>query len=340
MSRIRVMVVDDSAFMRRVISDILSESEDLHVIATARDGRDALSKLEKLKPDVITLDLEMPVLNGLEVLKEIMSGKPIPVVMLSSHTHHGSRATIDALALGAVDFVAKPAPGKEMTSVGEDLKRKIRMAARATFSSQSKKPQQPGNDSQAAVHPKFQCALVAIGASTGGPGALEKVLTALPADFPVPVIVTQHMPAGFTGAFADRLDSLCKIKVKEAKHGEKLQKGTAYIAPGGFHMEINNDARIDLNQNPPVEHVRPSVNVMLASAIKVYGGKIIGVILTGMGKDGADAMAALKKCGGKTVVQDETTSVIFSMPKAVIERNAADVIAPIQEIADILIQWV
>jgi two-component system chemotaxis response regulator CheB len=208
------------------------------------------------------------------------------------------------------------------------------------FTPQTKRQQQPKIDSQMVFSPKSQFALVAMGASTGGPGALEKVLTGLPANFPVPVIITQHMPAGFTKAFADRLDSLCKIRVKEAEHGETLQKGTAYIAPGGFHMVINSDTRIALNQDPPVEHVRPSVNVMLESAIKVYGGKIFGVILTGMGKDGADAMAALKKCGGKTVVQDESTSVIFSMPKAVIERKAADVIAPIHEIAGILVQSV
>jgi two-component system chemotaxis response regulator CheB len=181
------------------------------------------------------------------------------------------------------------------------------------------------------------CKLVAIGSSTGGPRALEKVLTPLPAHFPVPIVITQHMPEGFTAAFAQRLNSLCSIQVKEAQEGDQLQKGVAYIAPGGYHMVISGNHQIALNQDSAVEYVRPSINVMLESAVQVYGSRIIGVILTGMGKDGADAMVRLKEAGGRTIVQDECTSVVFSMPKAVIEKGAADLVVPVGVVSDILL---
>lgn len=339
MNPIKVLVVDDSAFMRRVISSLLSGDEDITVTATARDGRDALLKIEKFKPDVITLGVEMPVMNGLEVLKTLMGRTPLPVIMFSSHTQRGSRITMEALALGAVDFVPKPDVGQHIHSVEEELKRKIKTAASAINLSSLPRKQQPKPERPSAYKTKGRYALVAMGASTGGPSALEKILTALPAAFPVPIMITQHMPAGFTRAFAERLDTLCQIKVREAEHGEPLQKATAFIAPGGYHLVTKPDGKIYLNQDPPVEHVRPSVNVMLESAVTVYAEKIIGVILTGMGKDGADAMVSLKNQGGRTIVQDEGTSIIFSMPKAVIDRNAADIIAPVQDIPGILTEF-
>ncbi len=341
MKPIIVLVVDDSAFMRKVICEMLS-AEDGFLAVSARDGYDALQKINRLKPDVVTLDVEMPGMNGLDVLKSIMAKFPLPVIMLSSHTQRGSSITMEALSLGAIDFVEKPALNQGIERVKEELTRKIRTAIQSENILGQQRPLQdlrrrerPQNIGQF----KFkQCSLVAMGASTGGPSALEKVLVKLPAEFPVPIIITQHMPAGFTKAFADRLNNLCKIEVKEAAKGDQMKKGAALIAPGGYHMVVSSEGYVTLNQDPPVEHVRPAVNVMLDSAIKIYGSKIIGVILTGMGKDGADSMESLKKRGGKTIVQDQSTSVIFSMPKSVIDRGAADVIAPIQDIGGILTQ--
>lgn len=332
---IKVLVVDDSDFMRQVIRDLLV-AEDIEVI-TARSGQEALAKIEETKPDVVTLDVEMPGMNGLEVLKAIMIKNPLPVIMLSGHTQAGNRITMEALALGAVDFVAKPSLTQSIESVKAELCKQIRAVVKITDITASEKELPAGEKPSKQIIDKFpECKLVAIGSSTGGPRALEKVLVTLPKNFPVPVLITQHMPAGFTKAFAHRLHNLCQIKVKEAEEGEQLRKGVAYIAPGGYHMVITHTNQISLNQDPPVEYVRPSVNVMLESAMQVYGNKIIGVILTGMGKDGAEAMVKLKKNGGRTVVQNESTSVVFSMPKAVIEKGAADIIAPIQSISGIL----
>ena len=244
---------------------------------------------------------------------------------------------MDALSLGAIDFIAKPALNKDIKNVKEELCKKIKEVVKETNIAPPAKELIISKQSYKQMPNKFsQCKLVAIGSSTGGPRALEKVLVSLSANFPVPVIITQHMPAGFTKAFADRLNKICEIKVKEAEDGDPLLKGVAYIAPGGYHMVITRNKKISLNQNPPIEHVRPSINVMLESAIQVYGNKIFGVILTGMGKDGAEAMVSLKRIGGRTVVQDESTSVIFSMPKAVIDKGAADIIAPIESISGIL----
>lgn len=327
---IKVLVVDDSAFMRVVIRDMLA-GDDMEVL-TARNGREALTKIAEQKPDAVTLDVEMPEMNGLEVLQRLIGDNKLPVIMLSSHTHKGSRITMDALSLGAADFVAKPELGQDIRSIKEELIGKIR----ATVNAAHLPSQPPQKNLENNIEKFTDCKLVAMGSSTGGPRAVEKILTGLPAEFPVPIIITQHMPAGFTKAFAQRLNSICKLMVKEAEAGDKLSKGTAYIAPGDYHLVIQPNQQISLNQGPPVEYVRPSVNVMLDSAMDVFGSRIIGVILTGMGKDGAEAMARLKLAGGRTIVQDEATSVIFSMPKAVIDRNAADYIYPLEAIAGVL----
>lgn len=334
MRPINILIVDDSAFMRNIIIKMLAENKEFNILGTARDGYDALAKIVELKPDVVTLDIEMPGMGGINVLRRIMATSPVPVIMVSSHTQRGSVSTQEALSMGAVDFVAKPSLNQDIRSIQEELAKKIMIAAKVNLKSLS--VAQKEKLSFPSIKKFSQCMLVAIGASTGGPRALEKVLKCLPATFSVPIVITQHMPAGFTKAFADRLNGLCSIKVKEAQVGDRLQRGCAYIAPGGFHLEVTPGGLLALNQNPPVEHVRPSVDVMLKSAINVYGGNIIGVILTGMGKDGAASMLALKERGGKTIVQDEQTAVIFSMPNAVIKLNAADTVAPIQDIAGIL----
>jgi two-component system, chemotaxis family, protein-glutamate methylesterase/glutaminase len=341
MNKIRVLIVDDSAFMRQITKDMLSAYSDLDIVGTARDGQDALIRIEELKPDVVTLDIEMPKLNGFEVLKSIMEKNPMPVIMVSSHTKKGSEITIEALSLGAVDFVAKPQKTSDMVQLAEEMVRKIRMASRSNSQasiSRSIKRRTPLFIEH--KYPAKKYSLLAIGSSTGGPKALETILTKIPKTLPIPVMITQHMPPGFTKTFSDRLDKLCEIGVSEAREGDILRKGHAYIAPGGYHMILRDRTRIHLADSPPVEHVRPSINVMMNSITDFYEGSLIGVILTGMGKDGADAMVRLKDKGGMTIVQDQSSSVVFSMPKACIDRQAAEIVAPIEDIALILRQFI
>ncbi len=338
MGKIRVLIADDSAFMRQVINDMLSGDEVIQVIGTARDGKDALAKIRDFKPDVITLDVEMPRLNGLEVLKIVMKENNRPVIMLSSHTQSGSEITLTALSMGAVDFVAKPSSPSDLGSIKAELKEKIVAAANAARKKQGpgKEGLQPQKSVSASVKKKRRPSLIGIGSSTGGPKALESLISQLEEDFTVPILITQHMPAGFTKTFAKRLDSVSHLCVKEAADGDHIEPGKVYLAPGGHHMCLREKRVISLNQDPPVEHVRPSINVMLESAVSHYGDQLIGIILTGMGKDGAKGMFRLKEKGGLTMVQDEHSSVIFSMPKAVIDQKAADIVAPIDEMAGII----
>ncbi|MDO9574673.1 MAG: chemotaxis response regulator protein-glutamate methylesterase [Candidatus Contubernalis sp.] len=349
MEQIKVLVVDDTALMRRIVSDIFSLSDEFQVVATARDGEDALKKIKRFKPDLITLDVEMPRMNGIEVLKVIMQDNPVPVIMLSSHTCRGSEITIEALSLGAVDFIPKPGYlSKDLKTVGEELLHRSRLAARAkNFKISTREDYKHKKELHTipSVSPSFKTRegfkyVVAIGSSTGGPRALEHILLNLPGDFPAPLIITQHMPPGFTRALAQRLNKICDIQVKEGDRGDKLQPGVAYIAPGGYHMVVTRDGSVNLNQAPPVEHVRPSANVMIDSAVEVYTDGMIGVILTGMGKDGAEAMVKLKEKGGRTLVQDEATSVIYRMPRAVVELGAADYVLPLQDIPKALVRLV
>jgi two-component system chemotaxis response regulator CheB len=342
--KIEVLVVDDSAYMRKVISNLLQSDEDISVVDTARDGLDALDKIKQWKPDVVTLDVEMPKLNGLSALERIMKECPTAVVMLSSLTQEGSDTTIKALNMGAVDFVTKPsgAISVDIHKVKEDLVTKIKVAAKASLtnlrSSSADIFNQPAHAAPVVQHrarlalvPKK---LVVIGSSTGGPNALQQVIPRLPANLPAAVLVVQHMPPGFTGSLANRLNESSPLEVCEAKEGDLLQTGKVYIAPGGYHMVLLSATTIGLNQNPPVHSVRPAVDVTLVSALNYYGPKMVGVILTGMGYDGSKGMAALKKAGGKTVAQDEATCVVYGMPRVVVEMGKADKVLPIQKIAD------
>lgn len=343
--KIQVLVVDDSAYMRKVISNLLQADENITVVDTARDGLDALNKIKQWKPDVVTLDVEMPKLDGLSALDRIMKECPTAVIMLSSLTQEGSDTTIKALTMGAVDFVPKPsgAISMDIHKVKEDLVTKIKVAAHASLRNV--------RSSSAAILSGFTLAtattvhsgvmpksapqrMVIIGSSTGGPNALQQVIPRLPGNLPAAVLVVQHMPPGFTASLANRLNDSSLLEVCEAKDGDLVQDGKVYIAPGGHHMVLRSKTIIGLNQNPPVHSVRPAVDVTMESAVNYYGPKIVGVILTGMGYDGSKGMAALKKAGGKTVAQDEETCVVYGMPRVVVEMGKADKVLPIQKIAN------
>ncbi|MBS3886892.1 MAG: chemotaxis response regulator protein-glutamate methylesterase [Firmicutes bacterium] len=335
MEQIKVLVVDDSALMRKIVSDIFSADARFAVVDTARDGIDALEKMVKLNPDLITLDVEMPRLDGLQTLKEIVRRHKAPVIMLSSLTKRGSHVTMEALSIGAVDFIAKP--DKLSTEGKAELQRELLLKAAVATSLRVQVAPLPAERPAMAVKPALSrqpgTKAVAIGASTGGPRALEAILLSLPGNLPATVFVTQHMPPKFTQALAERLNKSSAIRIKEAEDGEPVLTGVVYLAPGNFHMEITADKKIRLTQDPPVEHVRPSVTVMMLSVALVYGKESVGVILTGMGKDGAAGMAEIKKRGGHTLAQDEASAVIFSMPKAAIQAGTVERVLSLEEIA-------
>lgn len=337
--KIDVLVVDDSAYMRKVITNMLQSDEDIFVVDTARDGQDALEKIKQWKPQVVTLDVEMPRMDGLTALQKIMQECPTAVVMLSSLTQEGSETTIKALTLGAVDFVPKPsgAISLDIAKVKEDLLAKIKVAARASLKNvgtaahvTAEKPARPPMGAPVGGKPDK---LVVIGSSTGGPNALQQVVPRLPADLQAGVLIVQHMPAGFTNSLAIRLNDISGLPVKEAAEGDAVRTGHVYIAPGGHHMALDNKLTIRLNDGPPVHSVRPAVDVTMESVIENFKGTVIGVILTGMGYDGAKGMAAIKRVGGKTIAQNEATCVVYGMPRVVVESGKADKVLPITEIA-------
>ena len=338
---IRVLVVDDSAFMRLAISHALAEHPAIEVVGTASDGIEALEKVRALRPDVVTLDVEMPRMDGLEALAALMRDRPLPVVMLSSRTTAGAPATIRALELGAVDFVAKPAPqvaGPRL--LREDLTRAVLAAAQArprpalrpvtAHRPLPASPVAPTARAEAAHH--AEC-VVAIGCSTGGPRALMDVLPRLPGNLPAAVLVVQHMPAGFTRSLAERLNEASALEVREAEEGETPRPGHALIAPGGRHMRLDARGRITLDDGPTVHGVRPSVDVLFASLPPAFGSHCVAAVLTGMGCDGADGAAAIRAAGGRVIVEDEATCVVYGMPRAVAERGLADRQAPLPAIA-------
>lgn len=333
MKKVKVLVVEDSALMRRIIGDIIRDHNELDLLATARDGLDALNKIKSYKPDVVTMDLEMPRLGGLETLKRIMTETPLPVIIISSHTSVGSESTLKALDAGAVDFIAKPELGSSAESVDElknVLPQKIIAASTAKVSlvstSQITTPEKIDDRSGPFVHRhKSARAILAIGASTGGPKALEAVFKVLPADFPAAILLSQHMPPGFTLSFAQRLNMISPLQVKEAKDGDPLLAGQALVAPGGFHMVVKKGL-VHLDSGPKVNYVRPSIDVMLESLADCEQ-RLMVVIMTGMGKDGAKGARILKekKPGTIFMAQSPSTSLIPSMPDALI-KNVVNVI--------------
>lgn len=348
--QVRVLVVDDSAFMRRIISEILSGDPDLTVVGTARDGEDGVQKVMDLRPDVITMDIEMPKLDGYGALRELMSRCPTPVVMVSSHTRAGAEATIRALALGAVDFLAKPsgAISLDMATVREELVAKVKAAAGATVRYRRVLAELPplrrevGPASAPAAVSALEPGagrLVVIGCSTGGPGALHQIIPRLPADLPAAVLVVQHMPPGFTRSLAQRLDEISAIRVKEAEEGDDILTGQVLLAPGGQHMILATRDRVHLTTAPPVHGVRPAVDPTLTTAVPFYGTRMLGVILTGMGFDGARGISVLKKAGGVCLAEHASTCVVYGMPRAVVEMGLADQVLPVQEIPAAIVRF-
>lgn len=327
--RIRVLVVDDSALMRRMISDIIESNSRLVVVGTARDGLDAIRKVEDLQPDVITMDIEMPAMNGLAALEQIMQRRPTPVVMLSSRTAHGAEETLRSLELGAVDFVCKPSGSTsvDIKRVKDMLITKLQLAATARLMpSAHQAPVRPTSVSTPAHGSRLLAdRVVTIGSSTGGPRALEEIIPRLPRNLPSAVLVAQHMPHGFTAAMARRLDALSAVEVREAADDDLITCGTVLIGPGGKHLVVRKRGRVAVMDGPPLWGVRPAADTLMASAAKTFGPSCIGVILTGMGQDGAEGIAAIHRAGGKTIAQDESTSVIYGMPKAAVATGAVDI---------------
>ena len=380
---IRVLIADDSAFMRKVLADLFKGQSDFEVVGTAVNGQDTIEKVKRFQPDVLTLDVVMPVMDGLEALAIIMEQCPLPVVMISSATQKGTNETIRALALGAVDFVSKAGGAiSKIDTIKDEILAKCRMAAKThakknlaaakpvsyspkpttTFTEPAtrrvevkrrtgyvlgQKPVLNRIPSQTApvkkVLPATGKKIVAIGTSTGGPQALQAVITRLPGNLPCGVVVVQHMPAGFTKSLAERLNSISEIGVKEAENDEIIRPGQVYIAPGNFHLRIapvpGGERKIVLSQEPPVGNHRPAVNVMFDSAAQ-FGRDLVSVIMTGMGADGCEGMKKIKASGGYSIAQDEGSCVVYGMPKAVVDAGLADEIRPLNKIAEAIVEAV
>ena len=336
--RIRVLVVDDSAVMRKLVSDLLEKDEDIHVIATAIDGLFALSKIEQLKPDVVTLDVDMPRLDGLTALEQIVSRFKIPVVMLSALTLRGARLAMEALEKGAVDFVGKPKVASQIGEVAEELIEKVKAAARHPSLSLNGDIES-NKKRKAAIIEREPVKLVAIGASSGGPHALRYLLPKLPADFPAGIVVVQHLPESFTAMFAKWMDELCRIKVREARDGSMATRGCALIAPGNAHLKVKRragGAEAKLDRGEPVNGHKPSVDVLFRSVADEYGDQVLAVIMTGMGGDGSEGIGQVQRRGGLTVAQDEKSCMIFGMPKVAIRKGFIDRIVALDEMASYL----
>ncbi|MGI5310094.1 protein-glutamate methylesterase/protein-glutamine glutaminase [Rheinheimera sp. WS51] len=381
---IRVLVVDDSSFFRRRLTEILAKDPLIEVIDTAINGRDAIDKAKSLQPDVITMDVEMPVLDGISAVREIMQWQRIPILMFSSLTHEGAKATFDALDAGAVDFLPKKFEdiARDKEEASQVLRDRVKAVARkrplgrTTFNSLAPKsdslsassinttpvsrstgsaasaattkselfqrPQLTQRVSASSRIKKFQASgkkhkLIAIGTSTGGPVALQRILTALPVDFPLPIVLIQHMPAAFTGTFSQRLNSLAKITVKEAEDGDVLQPGVAYLAPGGKQMLIEglpNQARLRIREDNSARITfKPSVDITFATAARVFSGDVLAIVLTGMGADGREGARMLKQQGAQIWAQDESSSVVYGMPQAIAQAGLMDVEVSLNDVS-------
>jgi two-component system chemotaxis response regulator CheB len=337
---VRVLVVDDSALMRKLIPGILEQDKSVEVVGTAIDGHFALKKIEELSPDVVTLDLEMPGMNGIDTLKAIMRNRRLPVIVVSSHSTAGANITLKALGLGAFDFVAKPQDvSARMPEIAAELIRKIHAAKQSAGVQTQFLPVDTHRSQPALLRPIAPTHIVAIGVSTGGPNALQYVFSQLPAEFSGSIIVVQHMPDGFTELFARRLDECCPIRVKEAQSGDLLVAGRALICPGNRHMKVKKlplgNVAV-LSDDAAVNGHRPSVDVLFRSVAEVFGPQAMGVLMTGMGEDGATGLGEIRAAGGYTVAQSQQTCVVFGMPKAAIERGFAMRVADLQELPHIL----
>ena len=349
--KIRVLVVDDSALMRQFISDIIRSDPRLEVAGTARDGRDALAQIHNLKPDVVTMDVEMPNMSGLEALQEIMKTNPLPVIMVSSMTQEGAETTLKALALGCVDFIGKPSGSISLNikTIGQEIIDKVIAASTARvrtigglFGSQARIA-----PPAVRMNPPMNLAgrrdIVAIASSTGGPMALTELIPKLPKKFPVPIVITQHMPKEFTPSFAKRLNDSSEVEVLEGFDGLTLKPGRVVIAPGGKHLTIKRragSAVCSLSDAPPVLSVKPAANIMFLSVADEYGGNVLCVILTGMGRDGTDGAVALKRKGAYVIAESQKTCVVYGMPKAAVDAGVVDEVLPLNEIPDAMVRLV
>lgn len=336
---IRVLVVDDSALMRKLLAKMLSVAKDIEVVGTAMDGSFALKKVVDLKPDVVTLDLDMPNVDGLTALKRIVKHHRLPVVLVSAHTQEGASVTINALAAGAVDFVTKPRRVLSATleTIGAELIEKIRVAVGVKVNRFQSRPYRPRTDrsQRVASPPNGACRVIVVGASTGGPHALSYLLPQIRTDFPAAILIVQHMPEGFTSMFAKHLADLSSIPVHEAADGEPIVPGQAAVAPSGQHLKvrhIGSTPTVVLSKSSPVQGMRPSADVLFQSVADVFGSRATGLILTGMGEDGANGMTAIRSAGGHTIAQDRESSVVFGMPKAAIDRKSVQRVLPLSEI--------
>ncbi len=371
----KVLVVDDSAFMRKSIVTILEKDPSITVVGTAANGEEALKLIPQLDPDVVTLDVEMPKMDGLTVLKHIMAEMPRPVLMVSSITSEGAETTLKAMDAGAMDFIAKPSSNVslDIINIETELREKVKAVARRRPFMRARplpgasgpapgfaRPATPGPGATPASGAGRPAApaltrpsgpltfsggasrdLVAIGVSTGGPPAVQKVLSALPKEFPVPILIAQHMPAAFTGPFARRLDGICAISVKEAENGERLRPGTAYVAPGGKHIRLESRAgllNVSVSEEPKEALYKPSANVLMESVGNALGRRALGVILTGMGSDGLEGIKVMKQKGGRALAQSEATCVVYGMPKAIVDAQLADEIIDIDDMAAAIMQ--
>jgi two-component system, chemotaxis family, protein-glutamate methylesterase/glutaminase len=333
MTPIKLLIVDDSLLMQRALENLVGSDEQILVVGTARDGEEALSKISSLHPDVVTMDIEMPRMDGLTAVQRIMQVNPLPVIMVSTLAQREAQITLKALEFGAVDYMPKPSSQDNLIQIKNDLIFKIKTAFLANLTSSVK----------AHVHENL-CAptnndekVISITSSTGGPPAVSRILKSFPGDVP-PILITQHMPRGITKFFADGLNEACRFEVKEAEEGDLIRNGLALIAPGGFHMVVNKDRRINLTCDPLVNYVRPSGDVMLFSLADVFGCRNVSVILTGMGSDGANGIRAIKEKGGITIAQDEESSVIFGMPKVALETGCIDIVASLDKMPRIILK--
>ncbi len=354
---VSVLLVDDSAFFRNALRRMLSEDPGIRVVGAARDGDEALEMIRTLRPDVVTLDVEMPKRDGLSTLQAIMAEMPRPVIMVSSLTQEGAEATLKAMELGAVDFIPKYRPNSvqlDLARISADLCSKVRAVAVKA----RRFPIRPSTAGAGIPRPSISAPrpsvggaaagvvsrggrptrdYVAIGVSTGGPPAVQKVLSALPADFPATIFIAQHMPASFTGPFAKRLDSVCKISVKEAETGDRIQRGTAFVAPGGKHLRV--DLRgptpyLTVTTDPVDALYKPSATVLMESVGQALGGRAVGVMMTGMGSDGFEGVKVLKSRGGRVLAQSEASCVVYGMPKAVVDAGLADEVVEVDQLAE------
>ncbi|MGM0639858.1 MAG: protein-glutamate methylesterase/protein-glutamine glutaminase [Thermotogota bacterium] len=340
--KIKVLIVDDSAFMRMVLKDIIDKQPNMKVIGLARDGLEAVEKASNLKPDVITLDVEMPKLNGLEALKIIMKKTPSKVLMVSSLTSEGASITIESLEHGAVDFIQKPAGSTSWTfrQVQDDLIKKINeistidvktLISKKTDSKKVRKPLRLAGDK-----------VLLIASSTGGPRSLDKVIPKLPGELNVPVLVVQHMPAGFTKSLAERMNRISELTVKEAEEGDILEKNHVYVAPGNYHMGLKKNSsgkiKLFLDSSDKINNVRPAADFTFDQAAEIFNSGCVGVVLTGMGRDGAKGAFKIKHYGGKIIAEAKDTCVVYGMPKAVVEDGYADHILPNHKIAEKIIE--